>query len=113
MNYVDRNRLEAFLRIGQFVPTTGFVPNARGAVLLGSIATAATQMQTHATKQIGGKGERHAGSTERVRIGEELRLELVDIGNTGRSLDPDEFPGVGAKFTLPDSRSYQALRATA
>src|SRR5215213_9595810 len=114
MNYVDRNRLEAFLRIGQFVPTTGYVPNARGGVLLGSIATAATQMQAHATKQIGGKGERHAGSTERERIAEILRVELVDIGNTGRSLDPEEFPGVGAKFRLSASdNSYQTLRATA
>ena len=113
MNTEDKNRLEAFLRIGQFVPTTSYVPNARGTALFGSIATAATQMQTHATKQIGGKGERHAGSTERVRIGELLRLELVDIGNTGRSLDPEEFPGVGAQFRLPTSGTYQALRATA
>jgi hypothetical protein len=113
MNKVDKNRLEAFLRIGQFVPTTGFVPNARGVVLFGSIATAVTQMQAHATKQEGGKGERHAGSTERERIGEILRLELVDIGNTGRSLDPDLFPGVGAKFRLSTSGSYQVLRATA
>ena len=113
MNTEDKNRLEAFLRIGQFVPTTSYVPNARGTALFGSIATAATQMQTHATKQIGGKGERHAGSTERVRIGELLRLELVDIGNTGRSLDPEEFPGVGAQFRLPTSGTYQTLRATA
>ena len=113
MNKLDRNRLEAFLRIGQFVSTTGFVPNARGVVLFGSIATAVTQMQTHATKQQGGKGERHAGSMERERVGEILRLELVDIGYTGRSLDPDEYPGVGAKFRLPTSGSYQVLRATA
>jgi hypothetical protein len=39
--------------------------------------------------------------------------ELVDIGNTGRSLDPEIYPGVGAKFSLRDSRTYQALRATA
>jgi len=113
MNTLDRNRLEAFLRIGQFVPTTGFVPNARGVVLLGSIATAATQMQTHATKQLGGKNGRHAGSMERERIGEILRLELVDIGNTGRSLDPEFYPGVGTMFRLPTSGTYQTLRATA
>jgi hypothetical protein len=114
MNYVDRNRLEAFLRIGQFVPTTGFVPNARGVVLFGSIATAVTQMQTYATKQSAGKGERHAGTIERERIGDLLRAELVDIGNTGRSLDPEEYPGVGAKFRLSASdNSYQTLRATA
>jgi hypothetical protein len=82
-------------------------------VLFGSIATAVTQMQTHATKQEGGKGERHAGSMERERIGEILRLELVDIGNTRRSLDPELCPGVGAKFRLPTSGSYQVLRATA
>jgi hypothetical protein len=70
-------------------------------------------MQTHATKQIGGKGARHSGTMERARIAEELRLELVDVGNTGRSLDPKEFPGVGAKFSLRDVRTYQALRATA
>jgi hypothetical protein len=70
-------------------------------------------MQAHASKQEGGKGERHAGSTERERIGEILRLELVDIGYTGRSLDPDLFPGVGAKFRLSTSGSYQVLRATA
>jgi hypothetical protein len=70
-------------------------------------------MQTHATKQIGGKNDRRAGSTERARIGEELRLNLVEIGNTGRSLDPEQFPGVGAQFRLPTSGSYQVLRATA
>ena len=113
MNKLDRNRLEAFLRIGQFVPTTGFVPNARGVVLFGQVATAATQMQTHASKQMGGKNDRHSGSMERARIGEELRLSLVDIGNTGRSLDPDLFPGVGATFRLPTSGTYQTLRATA
>ena len=113
MNRVDSNRLEAFLRIGQFVPTTGFVPNARGVVLFGQVATAATQMQTHASKQMGGKNDRHAGSMERAWIGEELRLALVDIGNTGRSLDPEEFPGVGATFRLPTSGTYQTLRATA
>jgi hypothetical protein len=113
MNKVEIYRLEAFLRIGQFVPTTGFVPNARGVVLFGSIATAVTQMQAHATQQQGGKGERHAGSLERERIGEILRLELVDIGYTGRSLDPELFPGVGAQFRLPTSGSYQVLRATA
>ena len=113
MNREYKNRLEAFLRIGQFVTTTGFVPNARGIVLFGQIATAATQMQTHATKQVGGKNDRHAGSTERARIGEELRLTLVEIGNTGRSLDPEQFPGVGAQFRLPTSGSYQILRATA
>ena len=113
MNTEYKNRLEAFLRIGQFVPTTGFVPNARGVVLFASIATAVTQMQAHATEQMGGKNDRHAGSTERERIGEILRLELVDIGNTGRNLDPEQFPGVGAKFRLPTSGSYQVLRATA
>jgi len=82
-------------------------------VLLGSIATAVTQMQTHATKQLGGKNGRHAGSMERERIGEILRLELVDIGNTGRSLDPEFYPGVGAMFRLPTSGTYQTLRATA
>jgi len=113
MNTKDRNRLEAFLRISQFPTNTGFVPNARGVVLFAQVSTAARQMQTHATKQIGGKGARHSGTMERARIAEELRLELVDIGNTGRSLDPKEFPGVGAKFSLRDVRTYQALRATA
>jgi len=70
-------------------------------------------MQTHATKQLGGKNGRHAGSMERERIGEILRLELVDIGNTGRSLDPEFYPGVGAMFRLPTSGTYQTLRATA
>src|SRR3954468_1594299 len=113
MNTEVKNRLEAFLRISQYPANTGFVPNARGAVLFGIIGTAITQMQAHATDQVGGMGDRHAGSTERFRLGEELRLELVDIGKTGRSLDPEEFPGVGAKFRLPAEKTYQALRATA
>ena len=114
MNTVDRNRLEAFLRISQFPSNTGFVPNARGVVLFGQVTTAATQMQTHATRQMGGKGDRHSGTMERARIAEELRLELVDIGATGRSLDPEQFPGVGAQFRLSASEnSYQTLRATA
>ena len=33
-----------------------------------------------------------------------LQKKLADIGNTGRSLDPELFPGVGAKFRLPTSR---------
>jgi hypothetical protein len=114
MDTENKNRLEALLRIVQFPANTGFVPNARGVVLLGNIGAAATQMQLHATDQIGGKGVRHAGSILRRSVAEALRLELVDIGNTGRSLDPEAYPGVAAKFRLPTSdKSYQALRATA
>jgi hypothetical protein len=105
--------METLDRVGDFGTTPGLPANALATTLFPQVKAVANQMRTNGTDQTSGYGVFRGGTTDRVRIGSQLRQLVRDIVKVARVLDPVAFPGVAQGVRGPRSSSYQALLAAA
>jgi hypothetical protein len=108
-----KNTMETLDRVGDFGTTPGLPANALATTLFPQVKAVANQMRTNGTDQTSGYGVFRGGTTDRVRIGSQLRQLVRDIVKVARVLDPVAFPGVAQGVRGPRSSSYQALLAAA
>ena len=114
MNKNIKRHYEAFQRVDRFFIEHPLNPvNDRATVLVGTIASVITAMQTAVSNQMLGRGEFLGGTDDRRRLAKELRGAVREISGTAGVLDPDQYPGAAEQFAMPLSQSYEALLGTA
>lgn len=81
--------------------------------LIAVITATVAAFEAAAEDQTEGDGEASGGVRTKRMKQKQLRAYLKDVARVGRSLDPEDFPGLAATFVLPNSNAYPTLVASA
>lgn len=107
----ETNMLRSILRFAAANPA--ILAFSRVPTLLAVIQSAADSVDAAAADQVFGRDLATGGVVTRRENARQLRDFLKDLARVGRSLDPETYPGITAKFILPRSKAIAALTAFA